>query len=99
MCSVLIGLGDACYNTQVYSVIGRLYKNDSAPAFAIFKFVQSIAAGLSFYYSNYTGLDIHVYILAVTAAIGTIAFFFVLKAESTKKTSSEQTLDIENPSS
>ncbi|XP_054702675.1 UNC93-like protein MFSD11 isoform X3 [Grus americana] len=39
-CSFLLGLGDSCFNTQLLSILGFLYSEDSAPAFAIFKFVQ-----------------------------------------------------------
>lgn len=40
MCSFLLGLGDACYNTQIFSILGSVYADDSASAFAIFKFTQ-----------------------------------------------------------
>lgn len=40
LCSFLLGLGDACFNTQVYSILGDVYADNSAPAFAIFKFIQ-----------------------------------------------------------
>lgn len=40
LCSFLLGLGDSCFNTQLYSILGRVYADDSTPAFAIFKFVQ-----------------------------------------------------------
>lgn len=39
-CSFLLGLGDSCFNTQLLSILGFLYSEDSAPAFAVFKFVQ-----------------------------------------------------------
>lgn len=39
-CSFLLGFGDACFNTQIYSILGGVYSSDSASAFAIFKFVQ-----------------------------------------------------------
>lgn len=39
-CSFLLGFGDACYNTQIYSILGGVYKDNSASAFAIFKFTQ-----------------------------------------------------------
>lgn len=40
LCSFLLGLGDSCFNTQLYSILGRVYAEESAPAFAIFKFIQ-----------------------------------------------------------
>lgn len=40
LCSFLLGLGDSCFNTQLYSILGRIYAEESTPAFAIFKFIQ-----------------------------------------------------------
>ncbi|KAM7387051.1 hypothetical protein PAMA_009595 [Pampus argenteus] len=42
LCSFLLGLGDSCFNTQLYSILGRVYTEHSTPAFAIFKFIQVI---------------------------------------------------------
>ncbi|CAJ0916742.1 unnamed protein product [Ranitomeya imitator] len=42
-CSFLLGFGDSCFNTQLLSILGTLYADDSAPAFAIFRFVQDNA--------------------------------------------------------
>ena len=39
-CSFMLGFGDACFNTQVYSIIGDLYRNQSSAGFALFKFMQ-----------------------------------------------------------
>lgn len=40
LCSFLLGLGDACYNTQIYSMLGGVFAKSSAEAFSIFKFSQ-----------------------------------------------------------
>uniref|UniRef100_A0A673FX75 UNC93-like protein MFSD11 n=1 Tax=Sinocyclocheilus rhinocerous TaxID=307959 RepID=A0A673FX75_9TELE len=40
ICSFLLGLGDSCFNTQLISIVGFLFRDDSASAFAVFKFVQ-----------------------------------------------------------
>ncbi|XP_078126208.1 UNC93-like protein MFSD11 isoform X2 [Sander vitreus] len=40
LCSFLLGLGDSCFNTQLYSILGCVYAGQSTPAFAIFKFIQ-----------------------------------------------------------
>jgi MFS family permease len=44
VCAFLLGFGDACYNTQIYSILGVLYPTDekSIPAMALFKFFQVI---------------------------------------------------------
>lgn len=76
-CSFLLGFGDSCYNTQIYSMIGGVWSDDSAPAMAIFKFVQSVAAAASFFYSKSCLLHAHLGILIGLATIGTVTFCFV----------------------
>uniref|UniRef100_A0A8C5F5V0 Major facilitator superfamily domain containing 11 n=1 Tax=Gadus morhua TaxID=8049 RepID=A0A8C5F5V0_GADMO len=74
-CSFLLGLGDSCFNTQLLSIIGFLYKEDSAPAFAVFKFIQSIMAAIAFSYSNVLQLPWQLLLLVVTGFMGTLSFF------------------------
>ncbi|KAM9004228.1 UNC93-like protein MFSD11 isoform X2 [Sarcophilus harrisii] len=76
-CSFLLGLGDSCFNTQLISILGFLYSEDSAPAFAIFKFVQSICAAVAFFYSNYLLLHWQLLIMVIFGFFGTLSFFTV----------------------
>ncbi|NXT79233.1 MFS11 protein, partial [Zapornia atra] len=76
-CSFLLGLGDSCFNTQLLSILGFLYAEDSAPAFAIFKFVQSICAAVAYFYSNYFLLQWQLLIMVVVGFFGTVTFFTV----------------------
>uniref|UniRef100_A0A182YR78 UNC93-like protein MFSD11 n=1 Tax=Anopheles stephensi TaxID=30069 RepID=A0A182YR78_ANOST len=73
-CSFLLGLGDACFNTQCYSMLGGVFKSQPAEAFSIFKFTQSVAAAASFVYSSYCGLHVQLVILVVLGIVGTITF-------------------------
>ncbi|XP_012538771.1 UNC93-like protein MFSD11 [Monomorium pharaonis] len=83
--SLALGFGDACYNTQVYSLLGVLFANESAPAFALFKFCQSVAAAISFSYSTKAGLHVQLAILLVAIIFGTGAFCYVeYKAKKSK---------------
>lgn len=85
--SLALGFGDACFNTQVYSLLGVLFTKESASAFALFKFCQSVAAAVSFSYSTKAGLHIQLAILLVTIFFGTAAFCYV--EYKTKKSKDE----------
>ncbi|XP_055335100.1 UNC93-like protein MFSD11 isoform X2 [Paramacrobiotus metropolitanus] len=76
-CCFLLGLGDASFNTQVYSLLGSVFRADSASAFALFKFVQSICAAGAFYYSSALFLQYQLLILLVMGTLGTFCFCFV----------------------
>lgn len=84
-CAFLLGLGDACFNTQVYSMLGGVFASQSTAAFALFKFVQSVGAAASFVYSSYCGLKTHMIILVVSATIGTVSFCVVERANKRKQ--------------
>ncbi|XP_038048666.1 LOW QUALITY PROTEIN: UNC93-like protein MFSD11 [Patiria miniata] len=73
----LLGFGDACFNTQVYSILGYLFPNDSAPAFALFKFTQSLSAAIAFFYAKHLLLHWQLLILVVFAVLGTMSFAVV----------------------
>ena len=75
--SFCLGLGDACYNTQLYSIIGSTFKDDSAGGFAIFKFAQSFSAGVAFSYGNQIELSYQLLILVVLCVLGTTTFWIV----------------------
>lgn len=75
LCSFLLGLGDSCFNTQLLSIIGFMFKDNSAPAFAVFKFIQSIMAAVAFFYSNYFLLHWQLLILVLSGFLGTVTFF------------------------
>jgi len=85
LCSLFLGFGDSCYNTQIYSILGGVFPEDSAPAFALFKFTQSVAAAASFFYSSHIGLHAQLGILVFLATFGTVSFCFVEWAARSKK--------------
>ncbi|XP_055616683.1 UNC93-like protein MFSD11 [Toxorhynchites rutilus septentrionalis] len=74
LCSFLLGLGDACFNTQIYSMLGGVFAKSSAEAFSIFKFTQSVATAVSFVYSSHLGLRMQLAILLVSGILGTMSF-------------------------
>uniref|UniRef100_UPI00398E6D51 UNC93-like protein MFSD11 n=1 Tax=Pristiophorus japonicus TaxID=55135 RepID=UPI00398E6D51 len=79
--SFLLGLGDSCFNTQLYSILGTLYPEQGGPAFGIFKFTQSVSAAVAFGYSNYLLLSWQLLILTAFCFFGTLTFFIVERIE------------------
>ncbi|KAM4716783.1 UNC93-like protein MFSD11 isoform 1-T1 [Anableps anableps] len=77
LCSFLLGLGDSCFNTQLYSILGYVYAEQSTPAFAIFKFIQSVSAAVAFFYSGYLLLTWQLLLLVILGFTGTLCFFVV----------------------
>lgn len=73
----LLGFGDSCFNTQLYSFLGEMYADDSAPGFALYKFFQSLATAISFFYSHYLDLQYQLLILVIFAVIGSVGFINV----------------------
>nr|XP_054763618.1 UNC93-like protein MFSD11 [Lytechinus pictus] len=76
-CSYMLGFADACFNTQIYSLLGSYFKSDSASAFALFKFIQSAAAAIAFAYSLVLVLHWQLLILVVCGTFGALSFFYV----------------------
>ncbi|KAM6966944.1 UNC93-like protein MFSD11 [Tautogolabrus adspersus] len=82
LCSFLLGLGDSCFNTQLYSILGRVYAEQSTPAFAIFKFIQSVFAAVAFFYSGYLLLMWQLLLMVVLGFTGTLCFFVVERMQN-----------------
>lgn len=77
LCAFMLGFGDACFSTQIYSIIGALWPHDSSPPFSIFKFMQSSAAAISFFCSVSATLRAQLIVLQVICVLGTCTFFLV----------------------
>ncbi|KAI4822000.1 hypothetical protein KUCAC02_007568 [Chaenocephalus aceratus] len=82
LCSFLLGLGDSCFNTQLYSILGCVYAEQSAPAFAIFKFIQSVVAAVAFFYSGYILLKWQLLLMVILGFTGTLCFFVVERVQN-----------------
>ncbi|XP_054463257.1 UNC93-like protein MFSD11 [Anoplopoma fimbria] len=82
LCSFLLGLGDSCFNTQLYSILGCVYTEHSTPAFAIFKFIQSVFAAVAFFYGGYLLLKWQLLMMVILGFTGTLCFFAVERMQS-----------------
>lgn len=80
----LLGFGDACWNTQMYSILVDMYHDQSAQAFSIMKFFQVLLACLLFAFPMCHYRTVHkLFELAVTL----LAYFvdrITLKATNSK---------------
>jgi len=84
VCAFFLGFADSCYNTQIFSILGSMYAQASAPAFAIFKFIQSVAAAVGFFYSVYLLLQWQLLILTISNILG-VMFFALVEWEEIKR--------------
>lgn len=75
--AVLLGLGDSGFNTQIMGILGLLYKNESAPAFALYKFAQSFTAAVGFFYASVLVLTWQLLIQTIFTLLGTACFLLV----------------------
>uniref|UniRef100_A0A8C5EHB3 UNC93-like protein MFSD11 n=1 Tax=Gouania willdenowi TaxID=441366 RepID=A0A8C5EHB3_GOUWI len=82
LCSFLLGLGDSCFNTQLYSILGHVYAEQSTAAFAIFKFIQSVFAAVAFFYSAYLLLMWQLLMMVILGFTGTLSFFVVERLQN-----------------
>uniref|UniRef100_A0AC34FC87 UNC93-like protein MFSD11 n=1 Tax=Panagrolaimus sp. ES5 TaxID=591445 RepID=A0AC34FC87_9BILA len=74
ICGFLLGFGDACWNTQIFSFLVSKYNKKSAEAFALFKFFQSLLTCAAFFYGTVLELQWHMLILVVTGVLGCFGF-------------------------
>jgi len=84
--SFMLGFSDACFITQVTSVLGGVWKLQAPAAFGIFKFLQSLASCLGFFYSTVLELHWQLLIVALFDIAATVAFVKVEIAHNRKKT-------------
>ncbi|KAF5273713.1 hypothetical protein FQA39_LY07403 [Lamprigera yunnana] len=89
LCSFFLGFGDACYNTQIFSILGDKFSKESSAAFAIFKFTQSVAAAICFFYASSIGLYAQLGILLCLSVSGTGTFVYVEWGEKRRKRKEE----------
>ncbi|KAM9979756.1 hypothetical protein ACTFIZ_006002 [Dictyostelium cf. discoideum] len=86
--SALLGLSDAGFNTQLYSLLGVIYPTNGEAAVSVFKFVQSTATAIAFIYGSYASLFVNVIVLDCLVIISCVLFIFAdnfSKIEQKKK--------------
>ncbi|KAJ1095929.1 hypothetical protein NDU88_001079 [Pleurodeles waltl] len=80
-CSLLLGFGDGCFNTQLYSLLSALYRDNSPSVFVLFRFIQSLSAAVALLYSGSLLLPWQLFIMTLACFLGTLALFHVEKTE------------------
>ncbi|KAF7627236.1 hypothetical protein Mgra_00009470, partial [Meloidogyne graminicola] len=81
LCGFLLSFGDACWTTQIFAFLITNYPTQSAQAFALLKFYQSLLTSLLFFFSGYMSLHWHLFILLISGAIGYWAFSLAERME------------------
>ncbi|KAE9549061.1 hypothetical protein FO519_007732 [Halicephalobus sp. NKZ332] len=74
ICGYLLGFGNACWNTQIFSLLVAKYNKKSAEAFALFFGFQSLTTAIAFIYASYFTMVIHILVLVVVVILGFIGF-------------------------
>ena len=54
--AILMGLGDAAFNTQIISLISSQFTSNTSQAYALYKLVQSVGVSAGFAVSTRVGL-------------------------------------------
>lgn len=86
-CAILMGTGDGCFTSQIYSILKEMYPDSSTQTVSLYIFINSAATSLSFFYSTLLGLHAQLIILTVTGTLGFIVFAIVthrVKEENSK---------------
>lgn len=74
---VLLGFADCCWNTQIMSLLCETYPEQSAQAFAIFKFYESALSCSTFIFSSLVSLYWLLGTLSTFSILALISFFIV----------------------
>lgn len=68
--AAVLGVGDACYNTQLYAVLGAFFTERSQGAFACFKFLASASTAAGFFYAKHISDDSKLVIVSAAIVAG-----------------------------
>ncbi|KAF7632574.1 hypothetical protein Mgra_00008020 [Meloidogyne graminicola] len=73
----LIGFGDSCWNTQIFAfLISNYSQQESASAFSLFKFYQSLLTFFAFFYASLLSLYWHLLFLFIGSTFCFVKFCF-----------------------
>ncbi|KAE9549638.1 hypothetical protein FO519_007145 [Halicephalobus sp. NKZ332] len=92
ICGYFLGFGDACWNTQIFSLLISKFSNKSAEAFSLFFFFQSLTTALAFFYASYFTMRVHILILIITGILGFLGFFVVERLPTATEEKNEYSL-------
>ncbi|XP_075213699.1 UNC93-like protein MFSD11 [Lycorma delicatula] len=75
-CSVLLGIGDGCLNTQNFSIIAILFPNEAAQSCALYNFSKSVSVAVGFFLATFFNLYHQLTFLAIMAIFALISYFY-----------------------
>lgn len=74
ICGYLLGFADACWNTQIFTYLISNYPQQSAQAFSLFKFWQSLLTCAAFFYGTVFNLNIQLLMLTIGSIVACFCF-------------------------
>ncbi|XP_075214035.1 UNC93-like protein MFSD11 isoform X2 [Lycorma delicatula] len=75
-CSVLLGIGDGCLNTQNFSIIAVLFPNEAAQSCALYNFSKAVFVALGFFLPSFFNLHHQLIFLAIMAIFALISYIY-----------------------
>uniref|UniRef100_A0A7E4VGL8 UNC93-like protein MFSD11 n=1 Tax=Panagrellus redivivus TaxID=6233 RepID=A0A7E4VGL8_PANRE len=98
VCAFLLGFGDACWNSQIYSYLVVRHNENCTEAFALFKFFQALLTSITFFYGSAIQLEWHMLILTITGILGVYGFIMAERISIALDESCEKASTIDSAS-
>lgn len=77
MCSALLGVGDACFNTQLYSQLWTSFPDESPEAYSLARFIHSVGGAIIYIVTDRCGIYVVMSVFMSSAILGLSGFTLV----------------------
>ncbi|BES88678.1 UNC93-like protein MFSD11-like [Nesidiocoris tenuis] len=77
LCSLVLGVSDGFYNTQLYTLLANLSPEHSAQTMALFKFIKSMSVAAFFFASTALSLHYQCILIGTCGFLGSVCFSII----------------------